>query len=376
LTAALLNGVAGHALDFDDEDAHVCGHPGTVVIPAVLAVAEEFDLRGEAAFQAICAGYEVAARLGQVANPEHYANGWHATSTLGTIAAAGAVSRLLELSEEETIHALNISGTQAGGVRAVFGSDVKAFQAGRAAYAGVLSAKLAKVGTRATSNVLSGRLGYFRASGIALDSSLWQSWQDDDPPAVTRAIFKAHSVCGAGQCLIEAVAGTVKAHGLNLDEIEKITGAVSDLSRSIANVQTPGSFQDAQFSLSHVAALAATVYPIVPDALKSSLSNDEVSSFREKVSIVNEPSFAGDLALPASATITTVGGQQFTTTVMFARGTIQDPLSDADLVMKFRANSAGSLADESIESLLGELWSFGPLTSIRQLLAPLEGKPQ
>ncbi|HSR26198.1 MAG TPA: MmgE/PrpD family protein, partial [Candidatus Eisenbacteria bacterium] len=95
--AALLNGISGHALDYDDVSASVTGHPSVVVLPAAMAAAELAGAPGSALLEAYVAGVEVMAKLGLAIGPAHYRAGWHATSTLGTLGAAAAAGRVLGL---------------------------------------------------------------------------------------------------------------------------------------------------------------------------------------------------------------------------------------------------------------------------------------
>src|SRR5579883_3449913 len=131
--AALVNGAAGHALDFDDTHTDMNGHPTAPVLPAALALAEALDASGERLLAAYVAGIEVECRLGLYIGPEHYARGWHATGTLGTVGAAAAAAHLLGLDEKGWRTGLNLAATQAAGLKASFGSMAKPLHAGRAA---------------------------------------------------------------------------------------------------------------------------------------------------------------------------------------------------------------------------------------------------
>ena len=123
--AALFNGSAGHAHDYDDVHTAMTGHPTVPVAPAVLALAEAFGRSGAEVIAAFCAGVDAECILGRVAGANHYARGWHATGTLGAFGAAAAAARLRRLNVEETAAALGIAGTQAAGLKAQFGTMCK-----------------------------------------------------------------------------------------------------------------------------------------------------------------------------------------------------------------------------------------------------------
>ncbi|HHG8771584.1 TPA: MmgE/PrpD family protein [Raoultella planticola] len=144
---ALRLGYAGHALDFDDFHPDFRGHPSTVILPALLALAAERpDIDGDRFLDAYVIGVEAAGRLGLAAGPQHYTLGFHSTATLGTLAAAAACARLVGADEQDTAVILGIAATQTSGLRAQFGSEVKPLHAGLAAQAAVSATSLATAG--------------------------------------------------------------------------------------------------------------------------------------------------------------------------------------------------------------------------------------
>src|SRR5487761_800449 len=146
LSAALVNGAAGHALDYDDVNMAMPGHPSVAILPALLALAERERASGRAVITAFVAGYETACRIGMALRPGHYDLGFHATGTVGCFGAAAACAHLLGLDAEKTAAALGIAGTQAAGLKSQFGTMCKPFHAGKAAQNGLLAALLARRG--------------------------------------------------------------------------------------------------------------------------------------------------------------------------------------------------------------------------------------
>src|SRR6202790_756350 len=115
LTAALVNGAAGHALDFDDTHMAMGGHPSVPIIPAILALAETTGASGRDVLDAIVVGIEAECRLGALIGAQHYTIGFHSTGTLGTFGAAAACAHMLKLDEPGWLCALGLAGTQAAG---------------------------------------------------------------------------------------------------------------------------------------------------------------------------------------------------------------------------------------------------------------------
>src|SRR5579859_1636831 len=164
--AALINGATSHALDYDDVHPLI-GHPTAAVLPAVLSIAEAKGRSGMDVLRAFIAGYEAAGFVGSLVMRSHYERGFHSTATLGSFGAAAAAGLLLDLDEAQMTIALGLAGTQAAGLKSMFGTMAKPFHAGRAAANGVLAARLAKGGFTAAEDVLDVDQGFIDTHGRA-----------------------------------------------------------------------------------------------------------------------------------------------------------------------------------------------------------------
>ncbi|AEG92510.1 MmgE/PrpD family protein [Ramlibacter tataouinensis] len=160
-TAALVNGTAAHALDYDD--VALRGHPSAVLVPAIVSLATEMGCSGARMLDAYVAGYEVWGELVDRETGIHHLKGWHPTGIFGSIGAAAAAAVLLELDEEQSMHALGLGASQSAGLMSNFGAMSKPFHAGRAAQAGVLSARLARAGFTASADALEHPQGFLAA---------------------------------------------------------------------------------------------------------------------------------------------------------------------------------------------------------------------
>jgi len=163
--AALANGTAAHALDYDDTNFTMLGHPSAPVLAAALAAGELALADGRAVVHAFLLGFEVETTLAEVLNPAHYERGWHATCTLGTMGAAAAAARLLGLDAGQTRTALAVAASQASGLKENFGTMTKPFHAGHAARSGVLAALLAREGWTASDHAIEGPQGFLHVLG-------------------------------------------------------------------------------------------------------------------------------------------------------------------------------------------------------------------
>lgn len=222
-TAALINGHAGHVLDYDDVHPSVRGHPTTVIVPALLAVEE--TMTAEGFLSAYVVGLEAMARLGLAMGMRHYERGFHSTGTLGGIAVAAAVSHSLNLGTEKTAVALGLAATQAAGLRLQFGYDAKPLHAGLAARAGLTAVRLAQAGFSGAPDFLEGPISFFEA--LAFDAAtpslatkdFGQPWQLIRPGLT----LKAFPCCTASHP-VAIGALELRAEGaFTLGDIETIT---------------------------------------------------------------------------------------------------------------------------------------------------------
>ena len=253
--AALLNGAAGHAHDYDDVHDAMVGHPTVPVAPVVLALGEHLGRAGPDLIGAYCAGVDTECILGRYAGPSHYARGWHATATLGTFGATAAAARLLRLDPSATAAALGIAGTQAAGLKCQFGTMCKPLHAGHAAATGVEAALLAARGFTSRLDVLEARQGFMATQSTA--PSL-----DDFYAALATAefvpdiCFKYHAACYLTHSAIEAARELAASHQLRPADVEKVEVWVNAGHFDVCNIPNPATALEAKFSLRFTVALA------------------------------------------------------------------------------------------------------------------------
>jgi 2-methylcitrate dehydratase PrpD len=252
--ATLVNGAAGHALDYDDTHLHMSGHPSAPVAPAVLALAEELHKSGRDVVTAFVAGVETECRLGAVMGPGHYSIGWHATGTMGTFGAAAACAHVLGLDEEAWRHAFGIAGTQASGLKAVFGTMSKPLHAGKAAQNGLLAAKLAGRGFTSNTDIVDAHQGFAatHTSTFAPDvlGPLEGRW------LVTETLFKYHASCYLTHSAMEAAIGLVERHKIDPADVESARVLVPPGHLDVCGISEPHSGLEGKFSLRATVAMA------------------------------------------------------------------------------------------------------------------------
>src|SRR2546422_325778 len=255
--AALANGTAAHALDFDDTNFAMLGHPSAPVLSAALAAGELALADGRALVHAFLLGFEVETTLAEVINPAHYEKGFHATGTLGTIGAAAAASRLLGLDAAQTRTALAIAATQASGLKENFGTMTKPFHAGHAARSGVLSALLARDGFTASEQAIEGPQGYFAVlSAGKRDERMLDSLGAPWKILETGVAVKPYPSCACTHSIIDSTLELQRTHKITPEQVAEVTVSVNAAVPRILIHANPRSGLEAKFSGEFSAAAA------------------------------------------------------------------------------------------------------------------------
>jgi 2-methylcitrate dehydratase PrpD len=248
-SAAVVNGAAAHALDFDDVNLAMPGHPSVAILPALLALAEERGATGKQVLTAFVAGYELQCRLGRVLAPGHYdVLGFHATATIGSFGAAAACAHLLGLDREKFAAALGLAGTQAAGLKSMFGTMCKPFHAGKASCHGLVAAKLAMRGFTSRTDVIECRQGF--ASTHSPDFHPHRALETPEHGLYIRSnLFKYHAACYMVHSSIEAARKLREQFGVTPERVESISVLLEESCDRICNIAAPRTGLEAKFSL-------------------------------------------------------------------------------------------------------------------------------
>jgi len=255
LAAALVNGAAGHALDYDDVNLAMPGHPSVAILPGLLALAELKGSSGQEVITAFVAGYEIACRIGMALQPGHYALGFHSTATVGSFGAAVACARLLGLGAEATATALGIAGTQAAGLKSQFGTMCKPFHAGKAAENGLLAARLAIRGFSSRADLLECEQGFAATHGPDFSPEAALVTPEKGYHLFAN-LFKYHAACYMTHAPIECAREVRRADGRSPEKIGAITLRLDAGCDRICNIAAPVDGLQSKFSLRQTVAMA------------------------------------------------------------------------------------------------------------------------
>lgn len=287
--AALLNGTAGHALDFDDVVSAMSGHPSAPLAPAVIALGERMGASGRDLITAFVAGFEAECRIGQSVLPGHYRVGWHATGTIGTFGAAAGCSRLLGLDTERTEVALGIAGAQASGLKSLFGTMCKPLHAGKAASCGLLAAVLAKRGFTSIHDVLEAPQGFAATGTDTFDPTaglapVGEPWQ------IQSVLFKYHAACFLTHATIEGSLRLKQQVHFQATDVRQVVLRVPEGHLSVCNIVAPTTPLEGKFSLRFTAALALTTGDVSEAAFtEAAVADPEINAVRRRVEVEAVP---------------------------------------------------------------------------------------
>lgn len=365
--AALVHGIMSHILDYDDTHLPTILHPSGSLVSAVLALAEWQGASGADVLLAYLVGFEVGARVGLSVYPEHYDAGWHMTGTAGSIGAAAAAARLLGLDAQQTAWALGIAVSQAAGLREMFGSMCKSLHQGKAAQNGVLAALLAREGFTSADQPLEGRRGFgtvlsTRFNEAALTERLGERWE------VHRNGFKPYA-CGVVTHPAIDAARRLRALGYGPAVVRRIEAFVHPLVLELCGKTEPRVGLEGKFSIYHCIAVGFLDDAAGPAQFTDATVNrPDVVALRRLVEATADPALG---EAQARLVLHLADGRPVEVFVPAATGTIENPMSDADLTAKFQALAAPVVGVAAADAIAATVWQLDAEPDVRHLIGLL-----
>jgi|TARA_Y100000310_G_scaffold322994_1_gene382791 2-methylcitrate dehydratase PrpD len=369
--AALINGSASHAHDYDDVHPAMSGHPTVPVAPAVLALAEMENINGRDLILSLVTGIDAECIVGRYVGSSHYARGFHATATLGSLGAAAGCAKLLGLGVEQTRNAIGIAATQAAGLKSMFGSMCKPFHAGKAASNGLLAAQLASRGFDSQSSVLEVEQGFGLTHSDQLsDSNL--SAAIEHGSFVPTTLFKYHAACYLTHSALEAAKALRNELAIEPDDIDKVDIKVNEGHFSVCNIQKPSSGLEAKFSLRMATAMVL-----------SGIDTADIRQFNDDV--VQQPAMVDLRDRITVKAFPEAGHAESIVTILLKSGAkhskewnVAIPASDLvlqedKLTAKFRSLVDPVLGTQSAERIASLIASLDELNSVEDLCEAVRG---
>lgn len=381
-SAALVNGTAAHALDFDDDFDPAKAHPTAVLAPALIALAEQTRASGEQLLDAYIVGLQMIGRVGQGLNPFHRSRGWHATSTVGTVGAAAGCARLLGLDAEKTAHAISLSTSLAGGFMSQFGTMTKPLHAGIAAEGAVKAALMAAAGITAGSETLDGKTG-MRTLMVGPDVEALKAEMEGTDYFGQKVAFETQDVghpllieqyglkvkcypnCGSLHRTLDAVLHLVHEHSFAPDDVVDVLVRLPGLHARNLMYDRPTTPMQAKFSLEYSVASAlfhgeVTLEHYLPAQINNADVRAMMPLVRKDVVEKRETEF------PTEVVIRLRDGRELRAAVQMQKGTSANPMSADEILAKFRA-CARSMPPEKAAELEAALVTLESLPDVRAM---------
>jgi len=384
--AALVNGTAGHALDFDDNFDPPKAHATTVLAPAILALGEQENASGWACLDAYICGLQIMGRVGQGVNPLHRNRGWHATATVGAIGAAAACARLLKLDAERAAYAVSLSTSMAAGFMSQFGTMAKPVHAGLAAKSGIVAASMAKAGITAGLGTLDGRTGMnglmvgpdYEQQRDALthfdhgQNLRFETEHVGEPLLILEHAFrvKRFPTCGATHRSMDALLMLKEEHGFNADVVEKIVVHLPKVHLNNLMHHEPQDPMQAKFSLQYALAVilhsgACTLSDFTPEAVK----RPEVRALFDRV--VTDPIDKLEGEVTTTVDVHLTSGTVLHESLDMPLGSKAAPFTDEQYWDKFDSCVGGLMTSPQVAPLKDALNRMGDLENIGHMMKPL-----
>ncbi|MEX2353151.1 MAG: MmgE/PrpD family protein [Gammaproteobacteria bacterium] len=373
--AALVNGTAAHALDFDDNFDPAKTHASAVLYPAILALADINDSSGIEVLDAYITGLQIMGRIGQGVNPIHRNRGWHATATVGVFGAAAACARLLKLDADQAGHALSLASSMSSGFMSQFGTLAKPLHAGLAAKGGIIAAGLAEQGMEAGKHTLDGPTGMntlmvgpdreqLKQALTGAEHGQTLSFETENigsPLHITEYGFRVKRFpnCGSAHRAMDILLELIQAHDIDAREVEKIEVHAPKSHLDNLFYHDPVTGLEAKFSMQYaLACLLETGYCSLQDFTDEAVARPGIRSHFTKIEL--HPVDKLESVCPTRLLVY-CRGKQYELSASMPRGSLAAPFTTAQYQEKFDACVSGLLSATEASALWQALEHFQTL---------------
>lgn len=360
MNAAFINGVASHIFDYDDTHLKTIIHPAGPVASAILALSEMQPVSGKDFLNALVLGVETECRIGNAVYPNHYDVGWHITGTAGVFGSAAATGKLLGLNEQQMIWALGLAASQPVGLRESFGSMNKSFNPGRAAADGIFAALLASKNYTSSDGMIEAKRGWANAISTKQDYSeiidgLGQRYE---------AALNTYKPFACGIVMHPAIDAAIQLRNenkLTADQIDHIEIKIHPLVLELTGKKTPHTGLEGKFSIYHAVAIAIVEGAGGEKQFSDRAVNDPtVVALRSKVIPVITPGIG---TAQVDMTIVLQDGKSLHRYIEHAIGSLEVPMSDKALEVKFTDLADGILPAPVIRRAMDLCWNVETLSN-------------
>ncbi|WP_172730065.1 MmgE/PrpD family protein [Neorhizobium galegae] len=375
--AALINGTAAHALDFDDNFAPAFTHATAVLAPALLSLVNDRKVGGTALIDAFIVGLELQGRIGRLMQPAHYARGWHSTSTIGAIGTAGACARLLGATPDQVLAAMSAASSMAAGSKLQFGSMMKPIHAGLAAKNAVLAARFAMAGISANDDPLAGDWGFAALTGAGdigaevMIDSLGETLEIE----TSGLLAKRFPCCGAIHRSVDALELLRREPGFLLEAVERIETSLPEMARRNLRFDSPADELEARFSGTYcMARMLADGGLELKHFTPESVRDERIAAWLPRIRLIayDNALMVDGANFQATTRVYLKDGGVMEAAVSHPKGSPENPLNEDDLLAKFQTCCAWSGHAAAAEPLFKLARALGAAIDVGEVMAGVE----
>ncbi len=368
--AAMINAIAGHALDYDD--VNTMGHPSVPVVFTALAAAEDAGASGRELLAAYVAGVETETKINRAFGESHYLHGWHSTSTLGVFGAAAAAAKTYRLNADQIAMAFGIAASQACGLRRNFGTMTKPFHPGHASWAGLTAARLARAGFTADESILDSPQGYFPVFSAGAYDAARAVGEIDKWALITPGLsVKKYPCCYCTHASIDAALTLKERFRIDPAMVTAVRAELSPFYLSPLIHHRPQSGLEGKFSIEYTVAAALFDSKVVLKSFTDEMV--QLGAVRQLLERVSSRSHnvkgEGVQGTFARLTIELNDGSHLVEEVVEPRGGAGNPMSDEEIAAKFVDcwQFNGNAPNDDAERTLAMLWEVDGLNDLADL---------
>ena len=381
LDAALVNGAASHALDFDDCSNTLGGHPSAPILPGLFALADSIGASGRDFIAAYVAGFETECKVALGVHFYHYTKGWHPTATLGVFGSAAACAKLLKLPDDRMATALAIAASLASGIKANFGTMTKPLHIGHCTRNGLFAALLARDGFTANDGAFEHKQGFlnvFNGAGNYDAGKILPAWGKPFDIVKPGIAIKQYPCCGSTHSALDAMLKLAREHKPDAGDIERVDVWTHARRLEHTNRPDPKSDLDAKFSVQYCMTRALLDRRIAIEHFEGKAYEEQKA--RKLLSRVHAApyttaQFPEDNHFGAEVKVTLRGGKVLGAKVNEPFGrTSENPLPAGLLKEKFENCAARALPRERVAPLYSAIQGFENLKDVRGMTAIIAGE--
>ena len=371
--AAALNAVFGHVMDMDDVHNASITHLAVITVPTAFALGQQLGKSGKEIIEAVAAGYEAGARIGEAINPSSYKY-WHTTGVVGAFAAGVTAAKLLGLDEEQMVNCLGSAGTQAAGLWEFLasGSMSKVLHTANANLCGLRSAELAKLGFTGAPTILEGDRAFVNALAPEPDlDSLTKGFGEGY--RIEENSFKPYACCRHTHSANYCIEKILSAHALDPEDIVSITDDTYSTAVQTTNNPYPENPYAAKFSLQFCIAAAIVLKDLSDRTFTvENINNPAVKALMEKIKVKVNKELDDEFKQDPNQwshrlTICLKNGETITEQVDYPIGDFKNPCDWEMADRKFRLLTEDMIGGEGVTRLLDKLHNLETIQDINEI---------